>query len=976
MQSKQNPDRSMPLTERLTLVLITHNRPAFLQRALQYYSDFPCTVLVLDSSSVADKAIEERFPRVKYHHLPQFAYTGLSAKLAHGLSLVTTAYMLFAADDDFILHGAITESVEFLEKTPDYGVCYGYSLMYQVSDNSVQYYRRDKKGQEDFSSDRPEQRVHDFFSHYIPPFYSVTRTELLRKWFDVAPKDINFEWGEIGHAYYLFISAKARILPIPYSVREKNYQVSQRNSDVRWVLNPTDVKRKAEREHYAEFFAGLSTTITGLDLEQIKQGVLESFDVMLDSLLKGNALAVEPIFKSDWTSPLSGPQRRFGPSQYVEMPFYNQVFFDQLTDIEFLLHAMPAGRLQLELLEGVWVRQEQALLTHDTDSTKTITGRLWPAMDRSPFNKEVVNRLAHNLKLLDEREESKALFDWERRLEAVSVENRGVQLGQMPSGRLLGWLQARSPSADEAGVIAAHLAAHADGPQFCLLLLNLDNDNNKLQITLDSLMESSFRAFKIVVFTTGTPATNTSAQDMLHFIKVSPDNYVDKLNQVARQTPCDWLLLANGGDEFTASGLLLASLELLAAPECRAVFADEIQRTPNGALVDVFRPGFNLDLLQGLPALMSRHWLIRKDVFVGVGGYSPDFSKALEFDLLLRIIERGGMAWLAHLDEPLLICEETAIEENNQERMALSRHLTSRGYKGHVNAMLPGAYQIDYRHVARPSVSIVVRSHNNLDSLKRCVASVLLKTRYRHYDVLVVDDQSTDTETVTWLALQEYQGSRTRVVRNTQGLNASALLNQACRQAKGEYLLLLADDSEIVSPNWVELLLNQAQRPEVGVVGAKLMASDGTITQAGLILGLNGGVGSAFVGEKKDAKGYMHRLVLEQNYSAVSAACLMVRKELFDAVGGLDEIDFTEAYSDVDLCLKIGQNGYMTVWTPQVEIIHPGSMPHSDAALETLRTKWSAQFAHDPAYNSNLSLTGKGFTLGTPSSVNWSALVG
>lgn len=976
MQNTFGSDHALPLDERLTLVLFTHNRPAFIARALKFYSSYSCKILVLDSSTQAIEGIAERFPQVDYQHLSQFAYTGLHGKLAHGVSLVTTPYMLFAADDDFILPGAITESLEFLEAHPDYGVCFGYSMMYMARDNNVQYLRRDKKVQEDYSSDIPQVRIQEFLSQFIPPFFGVTKTTILQEWFSKSTQPVGFEWSEIGHAYFLLLKAKARILPIAYSIRELNYIASDHNSDVSGVLASTNAAIEKEREQYAEFLTGLAAPIIDLDPVQLKQSVFDSFKAMLDGLMTARALTVEAIFESKWSSPLDGPQRKFGPLQYVEMPFYNQGIFDQLTEIEFLLHSMPAGRLQLEQLEGVWVQQEEALLVHDTDSIKTITARLWPAMDRGPFNRKIVEALALNLKELDEPEESEALFDWVKRLEAIDVQDRSVQLSKTLSGQLMERLRARAPSVAESSAIAARLEANQGGPQFCILLLNLDNDNNKLQITLDSLVESQFRAFKIVVFTTGAPATTTTTSDMLHFVRATTSNYIDKVNQVATQTSCDWLLLAEGGDQFTSSGLLRASLELLAAPECRAVFADEIQRTSHRAFVDVFRPGFNLDLLQGLPSLMARHWLIRKDVFVEAGGYSTDFSKALEFDLLLRIIERGGMAWLAHLDEPLLICDQVPLAENKHERLALTRHLTSRGYKAHVSSVVPGTYQIDYRHVERPLVSIVLHSKDNVEALKRCLTSVLLKTRYRHYEVLIVDDQSTDPETIEWLALQEHEGSRVSVVRNDQGLNSSALLNAACRLTNGEYLLLLADDSEVVSPNWVELMLNQAQRPEVGVVGAKLLTRDGSITQAGLILGLNGSVGSAFVGERRESKGYMHRLMLEQNYSAVSAACLMVRKELFDAAGGLDETDFTEAYSDVDLCLKIGQAGFMTVWTPQVEIVHPGTMPASAIAFEKLRSKWSSQFAHDQAYNSNLALTGKGFTLGGVSSVNWTALLG
>jgi GT2 family glycosyltransferase len=150
----------------------------------------------------------------------------------------------------------------------------------------------------------------------------------------------------------------------------------------------------------------------------------------------------------------------------------------------------------------------------------------------------------------------------------------------------------------------------------------------------------------------------------------------------------------------------------------------------------------------------------------------------------------------------------------------------------------------------------------------------------------------------------------------------------------------------------------------VGVVGVRLIDPEGTVTQAGLILGLNGGVGSAFVGEPKTSHGYMQRLVVEQNYSAVSSACLMIGRELYDAVGGLDEGQFADELGDVDLCLKVAQSGFLTVWTPHVQVVHSGEVRAAGATLEALKDKWPGPFAHDEAYNSNLALDGPGFTLG------------
>ncbi|TVT85792.1 TIGR00180 family glycosyltransferase [Pseudomonas sp. H3(2019)] len=975
MQGKYGSESGLPLNELLTVVLVTHNRPAFVRRAVKFYSTLPCRILLLDSSTHITEGIDGVYPSVDYRHLPQFGYQGLRAKLHYGVQHVTTPYMAFAADDDFIVHDALDASVSFLEENPDYGMCHGYCLMYLALASSVSYYRRDKKVCEDYSSERAQDRVIDFMQQYIPPFYAVHRTELLRDWYAVMPEDTIFEWQEIGHAYYMLAMAKARILPIPYVVREVNYLASEHNTEVYGTLTASDAKSVADRERFAQLLSTLPSTKTGLDPEQGKQLALDSFEAMADCLRTGRSLTAEPIFESRWTNVQKGPDRRFGLLQYVELPYYNQQFFDLLSQYEFLLHAMPAGRVQLQGLEGIWAHQEDMMRPRNNDTVESVVERLWHAYDSGPFNRQVVKRLAQQLELLGEADDARDMSAWAERLDAVSTRGNEEAFGAMRSGRLLKWLVARTPDADEVAATSRYLAAHNGGPQFGILVLDLDNDAAKLQITLDSLLEGHNHAFKIVVFTTGKPLAATTVHNTLHFVCVTQANYVDKLNQIARQSPCDWLLLTEAGDEFTAGGLLRAGLELHAAPDCRAVAVDEIQRDPSGALVDVFRPGFNLDLLQSLPTLMAQHWLIRKDVLLEAGGYQADFSKALEFDLLLRIIEQGGLAWLAHLDEPLLITRAPVLEDNAHERQALIRHLATRGYKAQISSAEPGTYQIDYRHTERPLVSIILASQDNLEQLQRCLTGIVQRTRYTRYEVLIADNASQSPDILQWLDGLGQPGDKVRVLRAHERLSQSALYNEASQQAQGEYLVLLAADSEVVNPNWLESLLNQAQRPEVGVVGVKLLDRDGKVTQAGLILGMNDSVGSAFVGEPKDAKGYLNRLVLEQNYSAVSAVCLMIRKALFDEVGGLDEHAFANAYGDVDLCLKAGQAGYLVVWTPQVQVIHPGTLPDAPQVLAALREKWAGPFQHDLAYNKNLALTGKGFTLDNATSVDWARLL-
>jgi glycosyltransferase domain-containing protein len=974
MQGNYDSEHAAYLRNRLTIVLISHNRPAFLYRAIQYYSAYPCRVMVLDSSLVPMGNIDQ-FPMVDYHHLPQYSYTGIQEKIHHGLTQITTPYMVFAADDDFLQFEALTASVDFMDCNPDYSFCHGYCLMYVAHANRVGYYRRDKKVQEDYSSPDPQERVLDYLSQFIPPFYAVTRTELQQRWSASMQENTRFEWGEISHAWFMLANGKARILPIPYIVRELNIGSSEHDTDVITVLGNSDNQAVAEREQFAEWLALQATPIKDLGPEQGKAFVLESFAVMFEALRNWTSLTVEFMWDSTWTNPLEGPTRKFGPRQYVEMPFYNQAFFDQLTAMEFLIHAMPAGRIQLKELEGVWVKQAELLSLHDNDTDETITARLWQAFDHNPFDLQVVDSLAKRLDSFDESDLAEELSSWAEQLQDIPKPVQGAGLPGTLSGRLLNWLDGRGPEPDQLDSISAYMAGRTDKPQFGILLLDLDNDIDKLQATLDSLVEGHCKSFKIVVFTTGEPLALTTAQNTLHFVRVTPANYIDKLNQVVRQSTSDWMLLVEAGDQFTKAGLLRASLELLGAPECRAVAADEIQRQEGGELRDVLRPGFNLDLLQSVPGLMARHWLIRRDVLLDAGGYSAEFKQALEFELLLRIIEQGGLSWLAHMDEPLLICQAASVkEENADERQALLRHLTGRGYRAQVMPGQEGTWHVDYRHVERPLVSIILVLNDNLELVQRCLNGLQLRTRYSRHEVLVTTNAQQSSKANQWLEELERQGGRVRVIRSELPLNGLALQNLASTHARGEYLILLAAEAEVVNANWLELLLNQAQRPEVGVVGGKLIDGYSVATQTGLILGMHGGVGSAFVGADKDAHGYMNRLIVEQNYSAVSGACLMVRKSLFDAVEGLDE-GFVDGYSDVDLCLKVGQLGFLTVWTPKVQVIHPGNLPDAPQALAALREKWAGAFDHDLAYNKNLALTGKGFTLDRESRLDWAQLL-
>lgn len=954
-----------PMNQRLTLVLLAQDQPDFLRRALKYYSDFPFTISVLDTSPQADNEIAST-AGIRYLHRADLVDASLSARIALGVEQVETPFVAYADVSSFLLKPALQEALGFLEDHEEYGACQGYSLSYQAHVDHVDYLRRDRKVAEDHSVDQPLQRLVGFLGQSISLLNAVTRTALARQWFASVPQDTELHWQEIGQMSFLAVSAKLRILQIPYAL----HLLASENEHVRYcsalhaALSHKDPKATAGREGFAQNLLTALAKVPGVSVDEGRAQILAGLQAMAESLETQPFQGKETLVKAQWNVAFEQSEPRFEPRQFVELPFYNQPLFDELAKIEFLVHAMPAGRVQLQELEGALLKQAELTRVQLNADADTYKNRLWQAYGIYAFNLGVVQSLAEELsKSAEDEEETQRLAGWAQRLQAVSSQDNGKLLDGMPSGRLLNWLDSRNPTAFELKKYSARLAKQPGGSQIGILLLDLEADIFKLQITFDSLMNSHYKAFKVVVFTTGDLPAVTTLQNTLHFVKVTENNYVDRINQVVKQSPSDWLMLAHAGEQFTKSGLLLASLELADAPQCRAVAIDEIHRHADGTLTPLFRPGFNLDLLQSVPALMARHWLIRRELLVEAGGYAKEFDKALEFDLLLRLIEQGGMNGLAHLSEPVVICEAPQLEANEAEQKALTRHLGQRGYQAEVNSALPGTYKIDYRHTSRPMVSIILHSQDNLADLQRCLQSVLQRTRYGRYEILIGDNCSSSAELLQWLDQQQQASSRIRVFKADSRISPAALRNLVSREAKGEYLILLDAESQIVNVGWIESMLNQAQRPEVGVVGVKLIDREGSVTQAGLVLGFNGSVGSAFVGESKRSRGYMHRLVVEQNCSAVSAACLMIGKDLFDAVGGLDEVAFGESLADVDLCLKAAQNGYLTVWTPHVQVVHSGRVQADDETRRALIDKWSGRFEQDEAYSKNFSLSGAGFTL-------------
>ena len=553
-----------------------------------------------------------------------------------------------------------------------------------------------------------------------------------------------------------------------------------------------------------------------------------------------------------------------------------------------------------------------------------------------------------------------------------------------PHLTLAAWLDRRVPTAAQQALVADHFAANLP-PTIRIIVLDEAGDHDALQRTFDSLAQDPILQQHLQV-TAITPLKQPGIDHVVapHHVAPGPDGALATINDVLASADFDWFILVRAGDRFTVGGLGIVTQELISAPGMRAVYADEIMTNDSGQLSAMLRPGLNLDLLLSMPSSMASHWLYRRDVVVTAGGFDPAFAESPEYDLLLRLIDAGGLEGLGHVDEPLLLVPAAEIRTKQPEIDALQRHLRSRGYKdSQVTPTLPGCYRVTYGHPAKPGVSIIVPTRNHLSRLRRCLESLLERTSYRNYEILVVDNESTDHDARAWLdGVEAMDSAQMRVLRFAGAYNHAAMLNHGAKHARGDYLLLLDPDTAIVKDDWLEAMLNHAQRPEVGIVGAKLLHNDGRIQHAGMLLGLRDVAGTPFIDLKHDDPGYMLRLQVDQNYSAVSGACLMVRREVFEQAGtGLDQATFPQAFFDIDLCLKVRNAGYLVVWTPHAVLMHdpaPDRSSLDQAGLDGERTamleRWLPLLARDPAYNQNLTLAGGGHQVDTGNTFNWRPL--
>ena len=451
----------------------------------------------------------------------------------------------------------------------------------------------------------------------------------------------------------------------------------------------------------------------------------------------------------------------------------------------------------------------------------------------------------------------------------------------------------------------------------------------------------------------------------------------------------EYVGLLDHDDELREHALYMMAVEINAHPQATFIYSDEDKITEFGMRFNpFFKSDWNPDLFTS--QMYTCHLTVYKtDVVKSVGGFRSGFDGAQDWDLALRVADSIPEYQIRHIPHVLYhwrsIQGSTAQSTGakpyvmKSQKRSVEEHLKRSGYEKAEVEILHDISQLRIHYpvpVPEPLVSIIIPTKDQVKLLDQCVTGILEKTKYQNLEILIVDNNSSESETEEYFS-KVVTDKRVRLIREPGPFNFSRINNRAVRQAKGSLLAFLNNDLEVIGDAWLGELVSHAVRKEVGAVGARLLFPNGLLQHAGIVLGIGGVAGHNHKGRLRHDPGYFNKAILVQNFSAVTAACMVVRREVFDEVGGFEEGRLAVAFNDVDICLKIREKGYRVVYTPYAELFHhesasrgyettPEKFSRFEGEVEAMQSRWKNVLANDPYYNPNLTLLTEDFALAHP----------
>ncbi|MFI0376697.1 MAG: glycosyltransferase [Candidatus Thiodiazotropha sp.] len=672
---------------------------------------------------------------------------------------------------------------------------------------------------------------------------------------------------------------------------------------------------------------------------------------------------------------------------------------------ESRLRSESESRLQIMDRSNRSLNHDLFLLKNDLRHTKrnlrdVVQSRGWRTYMALTKPLRLTRRFAPELKKL--KDDPSLVRNWSR--EAVRLWKQGglqairerLNSEASPTYDYSLWIRDVEPVGVPTLEMVEQLNEHPDRPFISIVMPVFNVDEYLLRAALDSVLAQSYENWELCIADDAStrPHIKRVLDEYIRRYKRIKVIYREENGHISNATNSafsmasgDYVALMDHDDQLADFALYFVAQEIILNPHAEIVYSDEDKLNNEEVRFDhYFKPDFNPDLMRS-HNMICHFGVYKRSLVEKVGGMREGFEGAQDYDLALRCLrEIDPRKQVRHI--PWILYHWRAIPESTASGGAAKSYamdaalravkddLEIRGLKADVteSEYIDGMIRVRYQLPdSRPLVSIIIPTRNGEKLLRQCIESIRDRSNYKNIEFIIVDNQSDDQATLAYLTELDSQDS-TKVLRYDYPFNFSAINNFAVEHASGELLCFMNDDIEVISPDWLGEMVSHGVRPEIGAIGARLWYPDDRLQHGGVVLGLGGVAGHAMKYSSKNNKGYMGRSVLIQNYTAVTAACLLLRRDVFDAVDGFDSEHLAVAFNDVDLCIRIYQAGYYNLWTPYAELYHhesasrgaedtPEKQKRFSGEAEYMLEKYGPLLQRDPAYNPNLTRIAEDFSL-------------
>jgi GT2 family glycosyltransferase len=592
-----------------------------------------------------------------------------------------------------------------------------------------------------------------------------------------------------------------------------------------------------------------------------------------------------------------------------------------------------------------------------------------------------------------------SLKRFEEKISTILARCKAPSEQKRTASKYAGWIEAYDTLTDsDRAAIRTRVAMFEHRPLISVIMPTFDAPDKFLREAIESVQRQLYPHWELCVV--DNASVDSNVRRILSEVGVEENRLIYALrkesatirrafNEGIGLVSGDYIALLNPDDRLSERALYWLAEEINAHPDAQLIYSDSDCLDAGGQRHNPhFKSDWNPDLLLSQNCV-GRLAAYRSELFCEIGGFRDGVEGAEDWDLVLRFTRSLEPSRICHV--PQILYHRRLGSDSGQPgnshfdsgweagKKAIQSHLHALGIQAEVIPACHGVYHRVRYAVEEPFplVSIIIPSRDSCGLLRQCLDSIRAKTDYPSYELIIVDNQSTDAATLTYLAELQKSGTA-RILRYDAPFNWSGIHNLSVPLANGDMVCLLNDDIEVIAAEWLREMVSHVLRPGIGVVGAKLLYGDRTIQHGGVILGVRGlGAGHGHKHLSGDASGYHGRAALVQNISVVTGACMMFRKALFEEVGGMDEWNLPTSYNDVDFCLRFLEKGYRNLWTPYSLMHHHESKTRgpddtatkrrrAHAELYYFHQKWGQLVGRDPYYNPNLTLEKEDFSLAEP----------